>query len=259
MVAKLCPCQHRWNSACCSTIQIALHVQGCLGSSATRSDGLTVDRVSDVASSEYSSGRCRRASTSRQNHVASGIQVHMTLEERRLGVVADGNEGCRNIKPLRRCRGALFSLELEVREPLFLTAKSLDLCVPEHCDGAMVQDLLRQNATGPKQRATVDHSDLSTGSRQIEGIFHRMVSTADDSHVMIAVKEPIASRAATHSSAPKSVFTFHLKPTRFCSASKNHGLCSQGRVGSVEEDGQRRSCEVHRDHRGADEPSSETA
>ena len=90
----------------------------------------------------------------------------------------------------------------------------LDHGVPYHCDLRVMEQPVLQDLLGAQLVAPVHQGDPPRVIGQINRLLDRRVAAADDNHILVAEKEPVAGRAGRDAKAAERLLAWQAEPAR---------------------------------------------
>ena len=174
--------------------EILLHLERSAAASTSRGDRLTIAWISHVASGKDTLHTGERSPLLRYD-VARCIQLELTCEEVRIGLVSDSQEeAIDRYVTLSLLGRPLFIYEVSTLHAI--VAKESDRVVlKEHLYVLPCEESLLHHLRGAQMILAHDQVDLLSETRQVERLLTSRVATAHDSDTLLAIEEAVARSA----------------------------------------------------------------
>ena len=186
-------------------------------------DCLTVLRVANVAGGEnaFDAGL---AAVVFGYDVVFLVQMQMSFNQIRIGVVSDGNEDAVDGDVRRIVGFDVFQPEAGYAERAFRSEDFFDDAVPDNVDFVILSDAFLHGFVCAESVTAVDNRDVFGKIGQIERLFQCGIAAADNGDVAVAVKKAVAGRAGRNALSLEQGFGLKAEVLGLSPRGDNHGV-----------------------------------
>ena len=184
--------------------------------------GLAVVGVADVASGE-DAGNAGGTGGVLDFDIASLVEFELSVEERRIGLMTDGDKETGDIDAFHFA--CFYIFEFGTHNAIHIGSDDL-LCdaVPKHLDFGVGEHAVLHGFGSAELVAADNHVDFVAESGQIGGLFAGGVAAANHCDVEVLVEEAVAGGTGRDALTVELLFAFKTQPAGRCTSGDNDGF-----------------------------------